>query len=144
MTLFAYTIFCDDTRIEKSNKTIYIGTYDGEINLLGKDEVMLPKFSITIALCITKEDKYENAEYVIEIPEMDPIKLSPPLPDNFEYTDDATRMTVKIHLELINVKIKAETKIITYVIVDRNRIESDRLFIIKGEKQDNFAEAITL
>ena len=137
MTRFAYTIFCKDVRTEINNKRFYIGVYDGNIDLLGKDEAILPNLSITISLCTTIDDKYKKAEYVVEINGMDALRISPTMPRNREIARDAIRMTSKVNLEIGNIKLIADTKIITYVIVDDERIEGDRIHIIKGKPEEN-------
>jgi hypothetical protein len=43
-----YTIFCDDIRNERGNKTTFVGTYDAEMTVHGSFPCILPKFALAI------------------------------------------------------------------------------------------------
>lgn len=54
---YGLTIFCDDVRTEDNGKHIYLGIYEGGINVVGPAPVILPSFAFSIRVLEHKNDR---------------------------------------------------------------------------------------
>src|SRR5215208_1177303 len=67
---YGYTVFCDDIRQENNNKRIYIGVYQGVMNVFNPPPTNLFKLSLAVHY-YEKPGEIEPVEIVITVPGLD-------------------------------------------------------------------------
>lgn len=138
MEKFAYTIFCDDIRQEITGKEIFIGVYRGVIGLNGQEQIVLPQFNVLINIVFTPDVIFKKLRFVVELPDTEPLICEEDI-NNFEElrNNNTFRLTAIARFLSNNIILKAGTKITTYVEVDGERINGDRIRVVKEISPSN-------